>query len=290
MDRLAAVVGCSVAAVSSVVAAWALYKWCSLKSGATSQHSQHLQQEVQKQLIHHYVDVDNLTQLKDIIPSSAEDYSRRLADYCNAMCSKYGNTKCKVLDIGSGAGGIAFHLSKYFDEVIATDISAEMTLACRQLQQFSEYTAPLTSEGGNHIKLYKIKVPDGCVPSKISFIPNDVRITLMEHGAFDTIVVSNVITEMASPKEFLRSVAAHVPPKGLLIIADPFLWEGGPEAPLAMNGNIKTLTHLQLLLEPQWSLRETTSMPFFVAQSERVATVASSEVSTWQRLQEFDSP
>ncbi|KAF2356593.1 Methyltransferase type 11, partial [Trinorchestia longiramus] len=290
MERSISILGWSAAALSTGVAGWALYKWCSLRRYVDNLtcNKYTTEEEVRKQLVHHFVDIDNLMHLKDLISPTADNYHERLAKLCADACDKFGSGKLRVLDVGCGVGGASFHLTKHFAEVIGADTSHEMLAAGQHLKQFSEYVSPLTSEGGKHIKLYKIKVSDDCQRDKVEFLEMDVCSRFNVVG-FDCVLVSNVLTDLKYPKTFLQNLTEGVPPKGILVIADPFLWPGGPEEKLDGDGSVKTIALLGRILGDSWSNRQTTSMPLYVPQSERVAQVASAEVSVWQRLPDADS-
>jgi SAM-dependent methyltransferase len=290
MERTIGIVGWGVAALSTGVAGWALYKWCSLKryidNVTISKYS--TENEVNKQLVHHYIDMENLVHLKELISPSADKYHERLAQLCSEACDKYGAGKLSVLDVGCSVGGACFHLSKYFSEVVGADTSFEMLAAGQHLKVYPEFVSVLPSEGGKHIKIYKIKVPDDCLRDNVEFVDMDVCSDFMKVG-FNCVLVSNVLTDLRSPKTFLKNLAEVLPPKGILVIADPFLWPGGPEDKLNGDGSVKTSALLGRILGDSWTNRETTSMPLYIPQSERVALVASAEVSVWQRLPDTES-
>lgn len=301
MEQNLAIGGCTVAAITSGLAVWALYKWCALRRSIASKEQQASTASVQQQLVHHYVNLDQLEHLKGVIPASADEYHSRLAQFCADMSNEYGSHMMTVLDIGSGVGATSFHLSKHFSDVVAVDKNIDMTMACKQLQIHSEYTAPLTIEGGENIKLYQFKIPDDCRQERILFLNEDLASILDGPSVFNCIVMSNVLTELDSPTELLEALRHKVATAGLLIIADPFLWKNGPEGSLRdyslckpgtfMHGSESELNcdnpsnaivYLHKVLYPTWQFRERVSMPFYEAQSERVARVASVEVSVWQ--------
>lgn len=285
MDRNFGVIGCGIAVLSSGIAAWALYKWCSLKHRVDNLtvNKYTTDNAVQQQLVHHYVDIDQLVHLKSILPSSASHYHQQIAELCSTACDKYGSPKLRVLDVGCSVGAASFHLSKHFTDVLGADTSYEMLAAGQQLKHHSEMISTLSSEGGKYMKLYNVKIPDGAQKDHVEFRELDVC-SLKQSGAFNCVLVSNTLTDLSDPISFLRSLAEVVDSKGILIISDPFLWPDGPEEKLSCDGNIKTSAVLNEVLGLDWIRKETLTMEWCMPVSERVASVASSEVTVWQKL------
>ncbi|CAL4171548.1 unnamed protein product, partial [Meganyctiphanes norvegica] len=237
MSEKAVLITSALAALSSGLAAWALYKWLSTEE-SLRKYTEKFEQlrEVQRMLVQHFGDPNNLTHLKDLIPKSAHNYQARIAEFCKTMCDKYSVPRLRVLDVGCGVGGATYHLSKDFSEVIGTDISYAMITSSQQLKQFAEFGTPFPSEGGKHITLHKMRIPEGSDRSKVTFWDEDVCSLIYRCGKFDCILVSNTITHLHTPLDFLSDIKEYVNPHGLLIIADTYDWIEGPEVALQGKG------------------------------------------------------
>ncbi|KAK8720018.1 hypothetical protein OTU49_013622 [Cherax quadricarinatus] len=277
-------------AVSACVAAWAVYKWVCTRSALRAYtHVYTDAREVQRYLEHHYGSLADLSELKDIVPEEAVDYQRRLADFCGVACERWQVAKDRVLDVGCGPGGLSFHLSRHFRQVIGTDVSYEMITAAQTLKQFGEFAVSFPSEGGNHVSFHSIRVPDDSSRERVEFWDEDACALAYTCGTFDCVVASNVLTVMYDPKSFLQDIHRYVTNGGLLVVGDAYDWKSGPEVLLGGWGEMMTPTLLRNILESSWSLVEETSMAYYVPRCQRLAIIGNAHFTIWKKKQDDDS-
>lgn len=278
------VMASSVALVSTGIAAWTLYKWLQARRILEKYTDVYCnQKEVNKQVFHHFGNLKNLPHLRRLIPTEAENYHLRLAKFCCEMCDKYQVRKDRVMDIGSGPGGAAFHLSSYFQEVVATDTSILMNLMVKVLKEFGHTESVFHSEGGKHIFPFKVSVPETALKERVTCWDEDVSCLYHTCGMFSCILASNTLTEMHDPKVFLEEIGQYVPAGGLLIIADAYNWRDGPEELLGGDGSCLTFSLLKKLLQAAWTFEEEQNMPFFVPSCARCAQLGNAHVTVWRR-------
>lgn len=286
MDRTVGAVSAA-AVLTTGVAAWALYKWLETRNTLkqyTDKYSD--SKEVQRQLVHQYGTLDDLPQLKGLISQEADNYHSKLSEFCSKVCEKHGVKKGRVLDVGCGPGGLSFHLSSHFQKVVGTDISYSMIAAGQQLKQFAEFGTPFSSEGGKHISLVRIRIPDCALRERVVFWDEDASALFYTSGKFNCIVVSNTITDMENPKAFLETIVNYTEPNGLLIVCDVYNWFNGPEEHLGGEGECLTQSVLMKILEQDWTFEEETNIPFYVPRCKRLAEVGNAHVSVWKRKPE----
>lgn len=286
MDK-ALIVSSSVAVITAGIAAWALYKWLHVRQVLkiyTDKYSD--LKEVQRQLFQHFGNVEELPQLKEIIPKEAENYHIRLAQFCSDMCDKYEVTKGRVLDVGCGPGGTSFNLSAHFENVVGTDISYSMIVVGQQLKQFAEIGCLFSNEGGKHISHHCMRVPDRAFRERVVFWDEDVCALIYTCGKFNCVLVSNTLTDMHDPKAFLVNIGQYVEIGGLLIISDVFNWSNGPEEFFGGEGECLTPSLLEKLLNPTWTLQEENDMSFYVPRCKRLAEVGNANVTVWKRMED----
>lgn len=274
----------SVAAVSTGVAAWALYKWLQTRETLNTYTDIYSNmKEVYKQVFHHFGNLQNLPHLRNVIPTEAENYQLRLAEYCREMCDKYEVKKDRVLDVGCGPGGAAFYLSSHFREVVATDTSVMMIIIGKTLQQFGRSECVFLNEGGKHITPLNANVPESALKERVAFWDEDVCSLYHTCGKFGCVLVSNTLTEMHDPQSFLKDIGAYVPPGGLLIISDVYDWRDGPEEVLGGDGSCLTYSIVKKLLQPTWTFEEEANMLYFVPCCARLAQLGNAHVTVWRR-------
>ncbi|KAG7177724.1 uncharacterized protein LOC121862706 [Homarus americanus] len=290
MDTTSIVLSSAVV-ITTGVAALALYKWHHTREVLkTYQDRYNDQKEIQRQMFHHYGSLEDLSLLREIIPKEAENYHLRLAQFCNSVCDEIGVPKTRVLDVGSGAGGLSFNLSVHFREVVGTDISYYVIASAQQLKQFGEFGSPFSSEGGKHIILHCVRVPDDAVKERVVFWHEDVCALLYTCGKFDCVVVSNTLTDMQDPKSFLSDIGDYVDAGGMLFISDIYNWRDGPEELLGGEGDCLTPSLLKKVLDPKWTLEEEKNMPFFVPRCRRLAELGNAHVTVWKRRETLVEP
>lgn len=285
------VVSSSVAIVTTGIAAWALYKWFHTKEILKTYTDKFSDlKEVQRQLFHHFGDIKELPQLRELIPKEAENYHVRLAQFCSDMCDRYEVKKTRVLDVGCGPGGTSFNLSTHFQKVVGTDISYSMIVVGQQIKQFAEIGSPLSSEGGKHISHHCMRVPDKTLRERVIFWDEDVCALLYTCGKFNCVVVSNTLTHMHDPKAFLENIGLYVETGGLLIISDVYNWNNGPEEFLGGEGECLTPSILKKLLKPIWTLQEENNMSFYIPRCKRLAEIGNAHVTVWKRVENPEFP
>ncbi|HEX8200380.1 MAG TPA: methyltransferase domain-containing protein [Isosphaeraceae bacterium] len=116
-----------------------------------------------------------------------------------SLCSRLGDALrpgVRVLDVGSGIGGAAFHLARVHGaEVTGIDLSPEMVAIAQQRQQEAE------------------------VPPAVSFILGDILETPLE-GGFDVIWSRDALMHVLDKPRLFRRLHELLRPGGRLAITD----------------------------------------------------------------------
>ncbi|XP_068213096.1 uncharacterized protein [Palaemon carinicauda] len=278
----------SVAIVTTGIATWALLKWQETSKKLRKYVEKYSRMEVvQQYLVHHFAKLEDLPHLKSLIPRTAENYHEELVKFVINTCDEHKIKKGRILDVGCGPGGISFHLSSAFQEVVGTDVSMPMIMAGQQMKQFAEFGSPFSSEGGKYIKLYRLRVPDSADREKVEFWNEDVCALLYTCGKFECVLVSNALTDLNDPKAFLENIGQYVKVGGLLIIADVYHWPSGPEECLGGEGLVSSFSLLKEILSAFWDFQKETNLSYYLAKCARLAEVGNAHVTVWKRKEEL---
>ena len=277
----------SVAVMTTGIATWALLKLYETLEKLRKYSEKYTRTEVvQQHLVNHFGHLDDLPHLKKVVPKSAEKYHAELARFAGDACSELGVPKGRILDVGCGPGGTSFYLSSFFKEVVGTDTSMPMIMAGQQMKQFAEFGTPFSTEGGKHITLFRLRVPDGTVREKVTFWDEDVCALFYTCGKFECVLVSNTLTDMYDSKTFLKDIGQYVNVGGLLIISDVYNWDGGPELSLGGEGDVTTFSELKSILSSSWDFKKETNLPYYFPKCARLAEVGNAHVTVWKRKEE----
>ncbi|KAK7075038.1 hypothetical protein SK128_009915 [Halocaridina rubra] len=277
----------SLAIFNSGLAALAFYKWLKTKEKLRKYTEKYNNsKEVQRYLMHHFGQVKDLPHLAAIIPLELANYHSLLALFTSDTCDEYDVPKVRVLDVGCGPGGTSFQLSRFFREVIGTDTSMDMLMAGQMLKQFNEFTASFSNEGGKHISMIKVRVPEGADRERVTFLDEDVCALSYKCGFFDCVLVSNALTDLSDPKQFLESIGEYVKTGGLLIISDVFNWENGPEEDLNGEGDNLSVSEIRKILSSAWIFKKEHDIPYYFPRCARLAEVGNSNITVWMRAPE----
>src|SRR4051794_17020805 len=121
------------------------------------------------------------------------------AETTDNLCRRLGNSLrpgARVLDVGSGIGGAAFHLARaYGARVTGIDLSAEMVAIARQRQQEAE------------------------VPPSVTFVLGDILETPLEPG-FDVIWSRDALMHVPDKPRLFRRLHELLRPGGRVAITD----------------------------------------------------------------------
>jgi putative 4-mercaptohistidine N1-methyltranferase len=144
----------------------------------------------------------------------------------------------RALDIGCAVGGSSFELAKTFDIVDAFDFSDAFVAAAKRMQTCQPFPFKVRQEGDLYQTLHACQ-EDGMteeICSKIHFFQGDacdmsamVNETsgdrLAPDGAYDGILLANLICRLPDPMACLNALPRLVRGKGsVVVIVTPFSW------------------------------------------------------------------
>ena len=195
----------------------------------------------------------------------------------------------RALDLGCAVGASSFELARQCREVVGIDYSQSFIDACVRLKHEGRLEYDRCDEGDLATRL------SACVPpeidrSRVSFEVGDAMELRENLGAFDAVLLANLLCRLPEPRRCLQRLPELVVPGGQLVISTPMSWMeaftprehwlGGFER----DGTaIATLDGVRENLEPAFELVRTLDLPFLIREHARKYQWCVPQVSVWRR-------
>ena len=220
-------------------------------------------------------------------PASALRYPVR----CVTECFDFSDLspQARALDLGCAVGRSSFELARHCAEVIGIDYSQRFIAAARQLREKGELPYQRRDEGDLSTCLVA-HVPAGIEGSRVRFERGDAMNLREDLGAFDAVLLANLIDRLRDPRRCLARLPSLVKPGGQLVIASPYTWLeeftprenwiGGTQRD---GPPMDTRAALQSLLAPDFDLVAAKDLPFLIREHHRKFQWSVAEATIWRR-------
>lgn len=212
-------------------------------------------------------------------PKVAFDFHRRIVD--QMVVGKGG----RALDLGCAVGRVSFELSKRFDEVIGIDKSRAFIRAATRMAKRRSCSFQVADEGG--LSSHRtVRLPAGSRPGRVRFEVGDAQKLRSGLGAFDLVVMANLIDRLPEPMKCFRKLPSLVNPGGLLVITSPYSWLEQYTSKRRWLGRGRRGTMLEALrklLAPHFKLAKRRDLPFLIREHRRKYEFVIAEASAWRR-------
>ncbi len=194
------------------------------------------------------------------------------------------------LDLGCAVGRSSFELARHCASVVGIDFSASFVRAAEALRAGGELAYSRVDEGELRTPLVA-RPPSGIDSSRLHFEVGDACALRADLGAFDVVLLANLIDRLPDPACCLARLPERVLPGGQLIVASPYTWmaEYTPRerwlgGRLESTGApLRTFDALQVALGPFFELEKTRDLPFLIREHARKFQWSVSQASVWRR-------
>ena len=185
----------------------------------------------------------------------------------------------RALDLGCAVGRSAFALARTCPEVIGIDFSQRFIDAATALKT-RDLPFRRTDEGDFTTPLIA-QVPAGIDRARVAFEVGDAMNLRADLGAFDVVLMANLIDRLTEPRRCLARLPALVKAGGQLVITSPYTWleDFTPRE----NWLCPTLDGLRTALAPHFDLVSTHDMPFLIREHARKFQWSVAQASVWIR-------
>ena len=220
-------------------------------------------------------------------PATAFGYPARCVSECLEVARL--PARARALDLGCAVGRSTFELARHCAEVIGIDYSHRFIEVARHLQQHGSMPYAYVEEG-------RLTTPTtAAVPAEIdrrrvAFEPGDAQALRSDLGAFDVVLLANLVDRLRQPRRCLASLPDWVRPGGQLIVTTPCTWleDYTPRAEwlggFEEDGRpVRTVETLQGVLAPHFTLTRTLDLPFLIREHARKFQWSVAQATVWIR-------
>lgn len=193
----------------------------------------------------------------------------------------------RALDIGCAVGRSSFELARHCREVIGIDYSQRFIETAETMKRDGVMTYDRLDEGERMTRL-TASVPEGIERERVHFEVGDAT-DLRDHlGAFDAVLLANLLCRLPRPMGLLERLPGLVNPGGHVFITTPLTWmEDYTPRENWLGGraedSVTTLEHLRGILEKDFVFVRRADMPFVIREHARKYQYTVAEASLWRR-------
>ncbi|TVR47480.1 MAG: putative 4-mercaptohistidine N1-methyltransferase [Puniceicoccaceae bacterium] len=194
--------------------------------------------------------------------------------------------QARALDLGCATGRSSFELSRSCAEVLGVDFSRKFIAAAERIRDEGETGIDVPVEGRRRRRL-TVRRPAEARPERVRFAVGDAMRPDPAWGAFDAVLMANLVDRLPDPAACLRQIPALVRPGGQLVLTSPYTWLEEYTAPDKWlgghPGGPATLEVLKEVLAPAFTLQERLDLPFLIPEHDRKYQWSMAEATRWIR-------
>ncbi len=192
--------------------------------------------------------------------------------------------RARALDLGCAVGRSSFELRRHFDAVTVIDFSARFIAAAGQMRDRRVASVRVPREGSAMDEM-KLELPSGLPTDHIVFEHGDACDLRADLGAFDLVLMANLIDRLPDPARCLARLPDMIFPGGWLVITSPYTWleEYTPREKWLDGGGRGTLAALREHLGAAFDLQQVLDLPFLIREHRRKYQWSIAEASLWRR-------
>jgi len=220
-------------------------------------------------------------------PVEALRYPVRCVEECFTLTGL--PEKCRALDLGCAVGRSSFELARHFTEVIGIDLSQSFIAAAHHLRTTGEITYLRRDEGECCTQL-TARIPREIDRQRVQFEGGDAETLRHGLGAFDAVLLANLIDRLRHPRSCVERLAALVKAGGELVIASPYTWleeftprENWLGGFLRDGDCVRTRASLESLLLPAFELVAVKNLSLLIREHARKFQWSVAEATVWRR-------
>lgn len=198
----------------------------------------------------------------------------------------------RALDLGCAVGRSTLELARFCHEVIGIDYSRRFVEAAEVIRCEGALAYARRDEGVLTTPLVA-RIPPGVVGARAAFEVGDAMALRTDLGAFDVVLMANLIDRLREPQRCLDRLPELVKPGGQLVITSPSTWlEAFTPRENWLGGferegtRVATLDGLRSALGADFDLVATKDLPFLIREHARKFQLSVAQASLWRRKEQ----
>ncbi len=264
-------------------------EWYSNRSLQGSKHMNYYETDriISEYLVFHYGKRSEILPFAER-PIASLNFPKRCAD----LLLEYAPAEpaaVSALDIGCAVGRSSFELTRRCHTVVGIDYSRRFIDAAEAIRRDGSVTCKLVEEGDICRSMTGV-LPEGLSAENVRFQHGDACELPDTLGAFDLVLLANLIDRLREPHRCVQSLHAVVKPGGHTLITSPYTWSeaftpkcnwlGGFER----DGRpVRTLETLKDLLSDSFDFVACCDLPFLIREHARKFQWSVAQGSIWTR-------
>jgi putative 4-mercaptohistidine N1-methyltranferase len=191
--------------------------------------------------------------------------------------------RTRALDLGCAVGRSSFELARSFAEVAGIDFSPRFIAAAEAMGKRREAVVRVPREGALEDEV-RLELPRDLPVENVRFEQGDACNLRGNLGAFDLVLMANLIDRLPDPARCLARLPALVAKDGALVITSPYTWlEEYTPREKWLAGAEGTLAALKKILAPDFEFLRALDLPFLIRDHRRKYQWSVAEASVWRR-------
>ena len=222
-----------------------------------------------------------------LLPAAVLDFPVRCVTEC--VDAARLPAQPRALDLGCAVGRSTFELARRCPQVVGVDYSDRFVKVAGHLRKNGSFLFGCVEEGELTSPRQAV-VPAEIDRTRVSFEPGNAMDLRRDLGAFDLVLMANLLDRLANPRTCLEQMSGLLKRGGQLIITSPYTWLREFTARINWLGGferdgrqIKTLDALKEMLSPHFELSLCKDLPFLIREHARKFQLGVSQASVWIR-------
>jgi SAM-dependent methyltransferase len=247
--------------------------------------------DLSKYLLMHYGSFEEMFDRTPHPLADAYGYCQRLSDLLRVCAERTGTTVARALDVGCNVGGLSHALGRWVtDEVVGIDASMRSVGIAQTLTEHGGGSFCVIEEGPFYREVH-VRVPEPEDRARVRFEVGDGnRLRAHRPGAFDAVVLSNVLDRVWQPEACLEQLSASADvlrDGGLLMVSCPWAWFAEFSHPSEWLGSAANRTPsaevLKTMLSADFDLLAEANEPGVLRENAREYNYFESHVTVWRK-------